>query len=366
MTLRSHFLYNPIGGDTLDLAVFEAQATAPSLVSPNSRLHSYHQGLGEPLTMNYSASHDFDTSSRLSSSSSPNPSVAARRRQSSCVTAISSRSLGSDSQSSTGQRGTPESRASGKTTTPENAWPALNPKPSRQEEGGSSFNPIQNSYKLPPRRPRRPSSKPKPEMSKEDKEAKKSHSREKNKDAADRARRKKKKYASELEESTSELENKNSTLKRELESLTEEAARIRAELVGHSNCHDTSIGQWFDNDITQYLDNDAASYIQEASLVHPTIQAGPTYAAASSTYLEAAFPQESPSPPGYSDTVYQHDAGYTHSPGMYGDDQDPSFVTEMQASMLADTAFASDLLQDQYLDYNGDLMYPPMPDGSYQ
>ncbi|KXJ93206.1 hypothetical protein Micbo1qcDRAFT_222885 [Microdochium bolleyi] len=366
MASGSNFLYHPSDSEPQQLALFGSQAVASSSIPPDSHQSGSHHGLDKAFLMNYPSQYDFDPMLRPSSSSSPNLSLSTRRRQSSCVTATSCRSLESDSQSSTGPSGTPESRPLGSATTPENTWPALNPKPSKQTGGGSSFNPIQNSYTLPPRRPRRASNKPKPELSREEKEARKVHSREKNKDAADRARRKKKKHANELEESQSELETKNSTLKKELESLTQEAARIRAELMAHSDCHDQSVGRWADTEVKQYLGCDSTPYSQAPPLSYHTSQASLVYATTSSSYPGTAFQLESPSPPGYNDAVYHSDAGYTHSPGIYGEDQDPSFVTEMQASVLVDPAFVSDLIQDQYLDYHADLNYPPIPDGPYQ
>ncbi|KAH7033361.1 uncharacterized protein B0I36DRAFT_108113 [Microdochium trichocladiopsis] len=355
MATKAQFYYDPSEVNTGNLVLFDGRdVQAPDAMTSETHLPDFHPGMDGTFVLDLSSSSSFHLASN-------------RRRQSSSVTAMSSRSLGSESQSSRGLTGTPEATSSGKTTTSDGAWPILNPKPSRPESSGSSFNPIQNSYSLPPRRPRRATNKPKPEPSQQEKEARKIHNREKNKDAADRARRKKKKYANYLEESKSELETQNSTLKMELETLTDEAARIKAELMGHSDCHDPNIGQWLDTEANRYLNHDGDRYNKAlanlsscAPLPYQTCQSiGPR---ASSSTLH----QESPSPPLYGDVVYQQDSGFTHSPGLYGDDLDPAFVPDMHGSMLAEPDFVSDLFNDQYTDFQTSFDYIPVSDGIYQ
>lgn len=368
MANNANLYYDSSKAGAEDLLYFEGQLhNQPDLTLPGPPVLGYHPAVKGTfvLEMHPSELHSGAFSAPSSSSSS------ARRRHSSNVTAMSSQSLGSESQSSRGLSGTPEASQSGKITPTDSGWPLLNPKPSRPDSDQTLFNPIQNSYSLPPRRPRRVTNKPKPEPSDREKEAKRVHNREKNKDAAERARRKKKSYANHLEESKSELEHQNSALKLELETLADEAARIKAQLLGHVNCHDQDAGQWIDGESTQHTFKDGEHYNltvdllgSSSSLPFPTIQCG-GFLDETSLYQQMGS-QKSASPPVFEDVVYQQDASYAHSPGLYGDDHDPVFVSGPQTSMLGGPDPNSDLLGDQYADFRTDFDYIIMPGDSYQ
>lgn len=225
---------------------------------------------------------------------------------------------------------------------------------------------------MPPKRSRR-ATKPKAEPTKEVRDARKARDLSRNRKAAEDCRKKKKRAAKELEDSRLKLEKQNSNLKMERDALIDEATRTKAALMGHSDCHDPNIHQWLDNETNRYVMEEDDRFNKILANLGPTpglpyqhSHDDPTSFAGPSSYPGSTQLHASPSPPGQGNAVYQQDTAYLHSPGLYGEDQDLSYMGEMQASQLVVPDFALDPLQGQYADYPTDYDYVPMPDGSYR
>lgn len=82
---------------------------------------------------------------------------------------------------------------------------------------------------------------------------KKEQVKQRNRVAASKCRQKKKVKVDELKEKLARLEAQNNDLRKEFQTLREEVGKVKSDLINHTECHDSNINRWVENEAKGFV-----------------------------------------------------------------------------------------------------------------